>query len=378
MLNRFEFLKKTALGSLAATGLSTLLPTGIVERGRDSFTLHDSLTVPRQLQPGDTVAFTSPAGILYEESDFEKMEGVMRGFGLHVIFGEHVRRRFGYFAGTDRQRAEDLNRMFADPEVDAIVAVRGGWGSSRILPYLDYEMIRRNPKILVGFSDITTLHLALLKRCGLVTYHGPNGASDWSDLTRRNFVEVLMGRSAWESIEGSRLSQETQPEGDGPGTENNPSQAEGLPEFRSAGRMTTITPGIASGTLIGGNLTIFTTALGTWYHPETEGGILFLEDISEPVYKIDRMLTHIREAGILEKINGFVFGDCMECPAPRSDHFTMQQIIRQHIEPLGIPAIMGASISHGPDNFTLPVGLKAELDAGEGVMRLVDVDDNKY
>lgn len=345
-MRRSDFLKKGTYGALSAAGLGRLAGRGSVEETpgmrNDIETRSDTkkLIKPKRLKPGDTVGFLAPAGIVYDRSDFVRMEKAMDEFGLNVRFGDYVRVRHGYFSGTDYQRAMDLNRFFVDASIDAIVAVRGGWGASRILPYLNFSSFRTHPKILCGFSDITTLHLAILKECGLVTFHGPNGASEWSDLTKKSFNDVLMkGKKA---------------------------------RFISNGNVRTFTPGIAEGPMIGGNLTILTTSLGTSYQPDCTGAILFIEDIGEPVYKIDRMLTHLKGAGLLDAINGFIFGDCTECPRPRSDHFTMEEVIRQHIEPLGIPAMIGADISHGDDNFTIPVGGLARMDADEGVFELLE------
>jgi len=330
-MRRSDFLTKTSLGALSLLGADKWM-------GRENRS--KNLIKPKRLQPGDTVAFSAPAGILYERSDFDKMERVMDGFGFKVRFGEYVRERYGYFSGTDLQRAMDLNRFFVDASVDAIIAVRGGWGASRILPYLNFSSIQSHPKILCGFSDITTLHLAILKECGLVTFHGPNGASEWSELTKDSFKRVL--------IDGEKA------------------------EYISKGRVRTLSPGMAEGPLIGGNLTILTTSLGTPYQPDCSGAILFMEDIGEPVYKIDRMLTHLKGAGLMDGIHGFVFGDCTDCPRPRADHFTLLQILRQHIEPLEIPAVMGVNISHGDDNFTIPMGINAKLDADSGVIALLE------
>ncbi|MEX2345263.1 MAG: LD-carboxypeptidase [Balneolaceae bacterium] len=299
------------------------------------------LVKPRRLKEGDTIALTAPAGIVYGDDEFDKMQEALESFGLNVRFGEFVRRRYGYFSGTDHQRALDLNRFFADSSVDAIMAVRGGWGGSRILPHLDFDLIARNPKIYCGFSDNTTLHLAFLKQCRMVSYHGPNGNSDWTGLTKESFRNVLM--------EGKKAS------------------------FHSNSYVETITPGTAEGPLIGGNLTILTTSLGTGYQPDVSGAVLFVEDVGEPVYKVDRMLTHLKSSGMLDQINGFIFGRCTNCENGSGDNrFTMMEIFQHHIKPLGIPAIYGADIGHEEDNFTLPIGIPARLDAGEGTFRLLE------
>lgn len=328
-MKRKDFIKTVGLGT-----------AGLSLAGRRDGISYDNLIKPGKLNPGDTVALTAPAGIVYEESEFVRMKEELESFGLKVIFGEFVKERFGYLAGTDRQRAKDLNRFFADPDVAGIVAVRGGWGCARILPHLDFELIRKNPKIYCGFSDNTTLHLAFLEKAGLVSFHGPNGTSEWTDLTKKSFRSVLM---------------------DGEKT-----------RYESKGDVKIVFPGIAEGRCIGGNLSILTTSLGTGYQPDTEGAILFTEDIGEPVYKVDRMLTHLKQAGILDGINGFIFGGCSRCPIPDQDHFTLQEVLRQHLRPLGVPSVMGMDISHDPDNFTIPQGVMARFDADNRYLELLE------
>lgn len=325
-MKRGEFLKTALTGVVTLPALGRLA----VKSGK--------LTKPNALQQGDTVALTAPAGIVYEEEEFNRMRNVLESIGFKVVFGDYIREKHGYLAGTDRQRAEDLNRFFSDPEVRGIVAVRGGWGSARILPLLDFDLIRANPKIYCGFSDNTTLHLALLRYAELVSFHGPNGNSDWTDLTIQNFKSVLMS--------GDKTV------------------------YRSNSEVSTLVPGMAEGRLIGGNLSILTTSLGTPYQPNTEGAILFIEDIAEEPYKVDRMLTHLGQAGMLDGIRGFIFGRCTNCPEPSSADFTLKNILLHHIRPLGVPAIMGADIGHDPHNFTIPMGLQALLDATGGVFML--------
>ncbi|MEX2456676.1 MAG: LD-carboxypeptidase [Balneolaceae bacterium] len=295
---------------------------------------------PNRLKEGDTIGLVAPAGIIFDGEEFNRMRSVLEEMGFKVKFGDHVRKRHGYFSGEDEERAEDLNRMFADDEVNGIIAVRGGWGCARILRYLDFDMIRKNPKVYSGFSDNTTLHLAILAYSGLVTFHGPMGNSTWSDLTRKYFHEVL--------VEGK------------------------MSEMKSKSKVKTIQDGKSQGGLIGGNLSILTTSLGTPYQPDTRGGILFLEDIGESSYKIDRMLTHLREAGMMEDLAGFVFGKCTNCGDGTQPTFTLEEVLKQHIEPLGIPAIYGADISHEDDNFTLPMGLQADLNADDGTITLLE------
>lgn len=301
---------------------------------------YKDLIKPKRLTPGDTIGITAPAGILYDVSEFDRMKRDLESLGLHVRFGEFVREQYGYFAGRDYQRALDLNRFFADPEIDGIIAVRGGWGCSRILPYLDFKRIRENPKVYCGFSDNTTLHLSFLAYSGLISYHGPNGSSDWNSFTKNNFKEVVM--------DGKQVT---------------------YPNKRP---VKIIRPGIAEGRLIGGNLTILTTSLGTPYEPDPEGAILFIEDIAEPAYKIDRMLTHLARSGYLEKISGFIFGQCTDCDAKSGRGFTLAEVLKQHIHSLGVPAVLGLEVGHDTDNVTIPVGVRASLNADTGTLKLLE------
>ncbi len=329
-MKRTDFLKQAGTLALAPT----LLPA-FANR-----TTRKGLTKPIQLSEGDTVGLVAPAGIVFDEADYDRMERVLKDYGLNIKYGEHVRDRHGYFAGRDKDRAKDLNNMFGDPDIDGIVAVRGGWGCARILPYLDFEMIKNNPKIYCGFSDNTTLHFALMKYANLVTYHGPTGNSDWSDLTIDHFKKVL--------IDGDSARMESNSE------------------------LKLIRQGRAEGPFMGGNLTILTTTLGTSYQPDTSGAILFLEDIGEPSYKIDRMLTHLKSAGLLDDINGFIFGQCTNCGDGTAPTFTLEEVLKQHIEPLGIPAVYNADIGHDEDNFTIPQGVKGELNADRKTIRLLE------
>lgn len=332
-MKRSDFLKTAGLGMLAGPAA---LAQKRLSKGRE-------LIIPKRLKPGDTVALTAPAGIVYDPEEFDRMREVLESFGFTVKFGEYVRRRYGYLAGNDHQRALDLMRFFLDPAVDGIVAVRGGWGCARIVPHLDFGQIRDHPKAYCGFSDNTTLHLALRAYSGMVSYHGPNGTSEWTDLTKESFKRVL--------IDGATA------------------------RFEPSRKITTIASGEAEGVLIGGNLTILTTSLGTPWQPDTEGAILFAEDIGEEPYKIDRMMTHLKSAGILDGLNGFVFGRCTDCEEeddPDAFGFTIREVLEQHLRPLGIPAVMGLDIGHDPGNITLPVGLRARMDAGSGVLQLLE------
>lgn len=300
----------------------------------------DRLLRPKRLNKGDRIGLAAPAGIIYEDEVFERMQDELRDIGLIPVLGKNVKKRHGYLAGMDRERADELNEMFADPGIDGIMAVRGGWGCARILPYLHFKTIARNPKVYCGFSDNTTLHHAFMAYCGLQTFHGPNGNSEWNELTRNSFTSVVMGGEAV--------------------------------KYQSESSVETLRPGIVEGKLLGGNLSILTTTLGTPYQADFTGAILFVEDIGEDTYKIDRMLTHLKQAGVLEKISGFIFGRCTDCSAGSSPTFSFREVLNMHILPLGIPAVMNMDIGHEENNFTIPSGGPARLIAGDGVLELTE------
>jgi muramoyltetrapeptide carboxypeptidase len=242
--------------------------------------------------------------------------------------------------------------MIRDDAVQAILLTTGGWGCSRILPHLDYDAIRANPKIIVGYSDVTALLLGIHAKTGLVTYHGPNGASPWNPFTVDHFRSVL--------FEGEAL------------TMRNPQSAEEslVPVDH---RIRTIRSGTAEGRLLGGNLTVLTRLIGTEYLPAWDDAIFFTEDVREDVYRIDRMLTQLRQSGILDAVRGFVFGTCKGCdPEGRVSGFTLEDVFDQHIAPLNVPAWSGAMIGHLEKKFTVPIGSRVAIDADQGTLTLLE------
>ena len=277
----------------------------------------------------------------------------VRAMGLVPKPAPHLMARYGYLAGDDKARAADVNGMFADDGVRAVFAVRGGWGCARILPLLDYKTIRANPKLLIGYSDITALHMALAARAGFPTIHGPNAASAW-------------GKLSWDSFRALAF------EGATPHYRNPEASEDRLVQRRW--RSNVIRPGKATGRLLGGNLTVLAALVGTPYLPSFDGAILFLEDIDEAEYRIDRMLTQLKLAGVLGKIAGVVFGQCTDCRAsgPSYGGFTLGQVLEQHLAPLGVPAFAGALFGHVADQFSLPVGCRAEIDAEVGTIRVLE------
>ncbi len=333
--NRRSFLRTFGLSVLAtqvpAFALDSQSPTPILK--------------PPRLRVGDTVGLVNPASFLDPE-DVEIAKKELAQLGLNVKLAAHVRDRYGYLGGRDADRAADINSMFADSSVRALIAMRGGWGSSRILQMLDYDLIRRQPKIITGYSDITALLLAIYARSGVVTFHGPVGTSDWNRFTVEWVKRILFSGEAV--------------------TLRNP-------WFDLQYRVETLTAGIARGRLVGGNLSVLAGMVGSPYLPEWQGTILFVEEIGEEVYRIDRMLTQLKLAGILDRISGFIFGQCKDCnPEEPDKSLSFRQMLSERIKPLGIPAWYGSMIGHMKDKFTVPVGALVEIDALRGTVKLLE------
>lgn len=333
-MNRKGFLKLISTGGLGAFGATI-----------DDYSLSKSLIKPKRLGQGDTIGLISPGFILSNSDRYDEIIDQIKQLGYKVKEGPNARNQYGYLAGTDEERADDLNAMFADDSVDAIMPFRGGWGCNRILPLIDFNNIRNNPKILVGYSDITTLLLSVFAKTGLITFHGPVGKSEWTDFTKQHFRAVLTAQHMLFNIPDKDLC-------------------------RDCKEFTVISPGKATGTLLGGNLSVLSAMMGTDYLPDWNNSILFLEDVGEDVYRLDRMLTQLKLNGVLEKLSGFIFGQCVSCEKSSSRSLTLKQLFNDHIKPLGIPAFSGAMIGHVDNMITLPVGLPAEMDTQNGTIKL--------
>jgi muramoyltetrapeptide carboxypeptidase len=294
----------------------------------------------------------APASATFERIELEYAGDVLRALELEPRFGEHTARRFGYLAGEDAQRAEDFNRAFGDRSIDAVFALRGGWGSGRMLPLIDFPLIARNPKLLFGYSDITALLLAVQARCGLTGIHGPNLLSDWNP-----FVVDLLKRLVFdaEAVEYRAFRPQT----------------DSLASME--GRIQTLVPGVAEGRLVGGNLTVLAALVGTPYMPDLRGCLLFLEDVHEAIYRLDRAMTQLRLAGLLEQVAGIVFGGFSDIP--REDGFggfTLTEMLEQHCRAVKKPAYLGAAFGHVAHNSPIPLGVRARMDADAGVLRLLE------
>lgn len=308
--------------------------------------------LPQRLHPGDTLGIVAPASAPPDPTNLDRAVTVLEALGFKVKLAPHVRQRWGFLAGRDHQRASDLLRMFADRTVNAIVCVRGGYGAARLLPLLDYAVLRAHPKIFVGYSDITSLHCAFLKKAGLVSFHGPMLNSDFVNadmpkFTLNSFLRLLAEPVAYGSIAQGYRRQTVE----------------------------VLRRGEARGPLIGGNLTLLCTLIGTPWQPDFKGRILFLEDLGEEPYRMDRMLTYLLNAGILQQVAGIAIGISKDCHDPKAKQTkeyrqTLTDVFRERLGPLKVPVVMGLPFGHIPHNATLPVGTEARLDARRGELIL--------
>ena len=346
-MQRRKFIQNIGIGSLAFplasfTQIDKIVPT------------NNSVIIPKGLKEGDTVGVVSPSSAIFETEPYEIAKENLEAMGLKVKFGKFVKSRYGHLAGTDEERAGELNEMFRDQNIQAIMALRGGSGAARILDKLDYDTIKNNPKIFIGYSDITALHLAIYEKTGLVTFHGPLAVSTWNSFSFDYFKRLLFEK---EKI-----------------TFTNPTdKGDNLAQIEN--RIRTIREGEATGRLIGGNLSVLTGIMGSEYFPsDWEGNILYLEDVGEQIYAVDRMMSQLQLGGVLDKISGFVFGKCTSCNPGGSGYgsLTMKEVIDHYIKPLNIPAFSGAMIGHIDDNVTIPNGLKAKINATKGSIKLLE------
>lgn len=284
---------------------------------------------------GDTIGIVSPAGPIKRE-ELEQGIKIVESLGLHVKLGKHVFDKYGYLAGSDSDRAADLNDMFKDNEVKGIICSRGGYGSGRIVELLDYEVIKQKPKVLLGYSDITYLHTAIRQRTGLITFHGPMVASD-------------MGESDFAKLSYDLLQQFFIPQDVVYTTAISPLEA--------------IVHGRATGALVGGNLSLLTSTLGTPDEIDTKGKLLLLEDVSEPPYKIDSMLNQLKLAGKLDQAAGILIGDFTDCEAKEPEKsLSFDQVLVDYLTDLEKPVLKGFRIGHCNPNITVPLGTEATMD----------------
>ncbi|MCU0783494.1 MAG: LD-carboxypeptidase [Verrucomicrobia bacterium] len=339
---------------------------------------------PPRLQPGDTIGIIAPASPPPDPENLDRGVAALEKLGFKMKLAPHVHKRHGFLAGSDRDRAGDLMRMFTDRKVNAILCVRGGHGTTRLLPLLDYRAIRANPKIFVGYSDITALHCAFLTQANLISFHGPMVNSDFakadmSPFTLESFLRMLclappMEGRARHSVRAAVqiLLAERRARSDAPyPTSISLAATGGISHGYRRKTVQILRRGVARGQLIGGNLTLLCNLIGTPWQPPFRDRILFFEDLREEPYRFDRMLTCLLNCGLLQQVAGIAIGinrDCEDPKAKRAKEYrqTLEDVFCERLLPLKVPVVSGLPFGHVQHNATLPIGATVELDANRG------------
>ena len=311
---------------------------------QNNFIPGTSSILPRRLQKGDTIGVCAPAGGIKNKSELEDFQNILAKLGFKTKFSKNCTNKFGYFSGTDEERATDFMDLIHDDEVDAVFFLRGGWGCARILTHLNFESIKANPKVILGFSDITTLLNAITVKTGLITFHGPGGNSTWNDYSINSIQELI--------INAELVTYKNK-------TSDSP--------------ITTYSAGSATGELFGGNLSVLCSLIGSDYLPNWEGKMLFLEDVMEEPYSIDRMLTQLKISGILDQVNGVVLGSFRKCIAEEPERsFTLEEVFKQHFDDISIPVFSGLQFGHTRNKMTFPVGVKVKMNSDTQTLSMLE------
>ena len=330
--------------SVAATALAAAAPAMAAPRRAAIYA--------KRLQPGDTLALVSPANATFEREPLAIAIEALQAQSFKVKEMPQLRSRYGQFGGSDAERAGDINAAFADDSVAGIIAMTGGSGCNRIVDKLDYALIRKKPKFFGGYSDLTSLVNAIQAQTGLVTFHGPMGGSEWNEFSVANFRAVVMEAQA--------------------ATLRNPPPERGDNLVATQDRITTLRSGRARGVLVGGNLTVLASLAGSAYWPDFKGAVLFLEDVNEAIYRIDRLLSTLRLAGALDNLAGVVLGKFTKCePGEGYGVLTLDEVFDDYFKGLNVPVFRGAMIGHIKRKLTMPVGAEVEIDADAGTVRLL-------
>ena len=302
----------------------------------------------KQINQNSTVGIISPAYIPIDER-FQSGLRYLKEKGLNVITGNNIGKEHGYFAGTDGERIDDLHQMFSDPQVDMILAARGGWGGLRLLDRIDFDLIKQNPKIFIGYSDITTLHLAIYEKTGIPSLSGPMLAVEMGKgilpFTEQHFWDQIFNKESIYTFDYKQTDT----------------------IIMSAGK--------AEGILLGGCLSLVTHLLGTPYSPDYTEAILFLEDVGEKPYKIDRYFAHLKQAGVFDQIKGLILGDFIDCEAEEGEvSFNLDELINDYFSDKSYPIIKQFPYGHGDIKFSMPIGVNASLDTESGELRLANIN----
>jgi muramoyltetrapeptide carboxypeptidase len=346
MLNRRSFIRKSGAFTALSFGSFTGLNAG---KGIEP-SVQKTRIVPKGLKKGDLIGLVTPGGPI-EKKQLEETVQKLENLGFRTYYQDSVLSAYGYFAGRDQERAGELMHMFTNPEVDGIWCVRGGYGSIRTLNFLDYEKIVQNPKVFIGYSDITALHTSIYTQTGLVTYHGPLGISDFNEFSLKSIEKVILNPGKSYRIPYEREDN----------TDENP-------EFDRY----TITGGKAEGELIGGNISVLDSIIGSKFEPDFENRIVYLEEIEEKTYRVDKMLFHLLEATNLKKAAGIVMGVMGDCNINDEPRLTLKEALRDLLEPLGIPVSYGLSFGHIKKMVTIPNGIRARMNADRNRLKILE------
>jgi muramoyltetrapeptide carboxypeptidase len=298
---------------------------------------------PNRLKKGDTIGIAAPAGPIRDKIEVSKFVDVLHSLGFKTKVAPHTFGNYGFLSAEDSVRASEFMDLIEDKHVQGIFFIRGGWGCARLLHLLDFDSIKRNPKVIMGFSDITTLLNAISFKTGLVTFHGPSGNSSWNDYSIKFLKDVLINAKpvAYHNLQGSDHVIET------------------------------YSSGTAVGDLYGGNLSVLCGLVGSDYLPDWKGKILFLEDVMEEPYRIDRMLTQLKLAGVFDEVSGIILGNFRKCTAEEPERsFTLEEVFKLHFLNAKIPVFYGAQIGHVRNKFTVPVGVRVTMNADAGTLEL--------
>jgi muramoyltetrapeptide carboxypeptidase len=349
-MKRRYFIKTVSAASVAAASVASAKASPFVTQ---SIPGDKEIIKPPRLKKGDTLALVTPGSYISYE---EKQESInnLKKLGFEVKYSDRLMEKNGFFSATDKERAADLNDMFERDDIKGIVCARGGYGCARILPYIDYTLVSKNAKVLIGYSDVTALLYGIYKNTDLVTFHGPVGISTYNDFSKKYFEQVLINPVEKVELKSS--------------TSGNNYNIYGL---------TTIATGNAKGELVGGNLSIIVSLIGTDYDIDTKGKIIFLEEFLEEPYRVDRMLTQMLQAGKFNHAAGIALGVFKMCESNKenpsfSNSFSLMEVLKDRLSDLNIPVVYGISFGHVEDKFTIPFGIKAELDADNYKLKLLE------
>jgi muramoyltetrapeptide carboxypeptidase len=282
----------------------------------------------KALKPGALVALVAPAGPLQNPDELPRAQENARSLGWEPVVASHANARVGYLAGQDRDRLNDINRALRDPKISAVWCLRGGYGMMRILPGIDYDALSRAPKAIIGYSDVTALHAAVQRKCKLITFHGPTAREVLPDFSRDSFQRAVV-----EHADSCGVAADARE----------------------------LNAGTAEGRLVGGNLAVLSALCGTPYMPDLTDGILILEDINEPVYRVDRMLEQLKLSGVLNGCKAIVFGNCSGCEATAPVR-SFDDVLSELAHALGVPCLAGIPVGHIAEQWTIPLGAMGKLD----------------